>query len=139
MIHFANSTIFKCSYERDHMETTVYDNTKEIHDVLLQIGMPANLIGFAYATRAVQLVLANSDELQCIVRGLYVHVANDCNTTPQRVERALRHAIGVTWSHGDVEFIQALFKNSVNPLKGQPTNTQFIARLYYYFANSHKA
>lgn len=119
------------------MGTIAYDNTKEIQDVLLQVGMPANLTGFAYTTRAVQLVLANSDELQCIVKGLYVHIANDCHTTPSRVERAIRHAIEVAWSHGDIEFIQYLFRNSVNPLKGQPTNTQFIARMYYYFVNSH--
>lgn len=113
-----------------------YDNTVEIQDVLLQIGVPANLAGFAYITSAVQLVLADSNRLQNIVKGLYVSVANIYNTTPQRVERGIRHAIARTWSQGNVEFIHFLFKNSVNPLKGTPTNTQFIARLYYYFVNN---
>lgn len=120
------------------MAQLAYDNTPEIQDVLLQIGIPANLVGFAYITRAVQLVLVDSSELQCIVKGLYVNVANDYNTTPQRVERGIRHAIEKAWSQGDIQFIQYLFRNSINPLKGTPTNTQFIARLYYYFVNSHK-
>lgn len=115
-----------------------YDNTSEIQDVLLQIGVPANLAGFAYITSAVQLVLADSNRLQNIVKGLYVSVATIYNTTPQRVERGIRHAISRAWIQGDMEYIHFLFKNSVNPMKGTPTNTQFIARLYYYFVNSYK-
>ena len=115
-----------------------YDNTNEIQELLLQIGMPANLAGFAYITSAVQLVLADSNRLQCIVKGLYSSVANTYDTTPQRVERGIRHAIAKAWSQGDIEFIQFLFRNSIDPMKGTPTNTQFIARLYYYFANNHR-
>lgn len=118
------------------MALLAHDNTNDIQDVLLQIGIPANLVGFAYITRAVQLVLVDSSELQCIVKGLYVNIANDYNTTPQRVERGIRHAIEKAWSQGDIQFIQYLFRNSINPLKGTPTNTQFIARLYYYFVNN---
>lgn len=120
------------------MVQKAFDNTKEIQDVLLQIGIPANLSGFAYITCAVQLVLLDSSELHNVVKGLYVGVANNCDSTPQRVERSIRHAIEVAWTHGDLDYIDDLFRSSVNPLKGQPTNSQFIARLYYYFNNSHK-
>lgn len=118
------------------MGKAAYDNTREIQDVLLQIGIPANLMGFAYITNAVQLVLADPNELQHIVKGLYVDVAGNCASTPIRVERAIRHAIHVAWEQGDIEFIEMLFRNSVNPLKGSPTNAQFIARMYYYFINN---
>lgn len=120
------------------MVQNAYDNTKEIQDVLLHIGIPANLSGFIYITSAVQLVLLDSSELHHIVKRLYVDVANNCNSTPQRVERAIRHAIEVAWTYGDLDYIDDLFKSSVNPLRGQPTNSQLIARLYYYFINNCK-
>lgn len=120
------------------MVQNALDNTKEIQDVLLQIGIPTNLSGFAYITCAVQLVLIDSSELHHIVKGLYVDIANNCHSTPQRVERSIRHAIEVAWTYGDLDYIDGLFRSSVNPLKGQPTNSQFISRLYYYFLNNHK-
>lgn len=118
------------------MGKTAYDNTKEIQDVLLHIGIPANLLGFAYITCAIQLTLSDPNELHHIVKGLYVDIAENCQSTPIRVERAIRHAIQVAWTQGDIEYIEGMFKNSVNPMKGSPTNAQFIARLYYYFLNS---
>lgn len=120
------------------MGKTAYDNTKEIQDVLLHIGIPANLLGFAYLTRAVQVSLRNPDILHHIMNGLYADVANEYHSTPMKVERTMRHAIEVAWTYGDLEFIDELFQSSVNPLKGQPTNSQFIARLYYYFNNTQE-
>jgi two-component system response regulator (stage 0 sporulation protein A) len=120
------------------MGKTAYDNTKEIQDVLLQIGMPANLLGFAYLTKAVQMSLENPELLHHIMKGLYTEVATEYHSTPIKVERTMRHAIEVAWTYGDLEFIDLLFRSSVNPLKGQPTNSQFIARLFYYFNNSQE-
>ena len=120
------------------MGKTAYDNTKEIQEILLQIGIPANLLGFAYITRAVQVTLIKPDALQHIMKGLYTEVANEYHSTPVKVERTMRHAIEVAWTYGNAEYINELFKYSVNPLKGQPTNSQFIARLFYYFNNSQE-
>lgn len=120
------------------MGKTAYDNTKEIQDVLLQIGMPANLLGFIYFTKAIQVALEHPDALHHIMNELYAEVAEECHSTPSKVERTMRHAIEVAWTYGDLDYIDFLFKNSVNPLKGQPTNSQFIARLFYYFNNSQE-
>ena len=120
------------------MGKAAYDRTKEIQDVLLQIGMPANLMGFAYLTRAIQVALEDPDALHHIMNKLYVEVAEDYHSTPSRVERTIRSAIEVAWTYGDLDYIDSLFKNSVNPMKGQPTNSQLIARLYYYFNNSQE-
>lgn len=117
-------------------ENTVsnYD-AREIQDVLLNIGVPANLSGFKYITYAVQLILANPDTATIkIVDGLYADVGRKYETKSSRVERCIRHAIIVAWQHGNMEYINNLFKNSVNPERGNPTNTQFLMRLYYYFA-----
>lgn len=120
------------------MGKAAYDRTKEIQDVLLQIGMPANLSGFAYFTMAIQRTLENPEAMQHIMKGLYADVADEYHSTTSRVERSMRTAIETAWTYGDLDYIDSLFKNSVNPLKGQPTNSQFIARLYYYFRNSQE-
>lgn len=110
-------------------------SAKEIQDVLLSIGVPANLSGFKYITYAVQLILANPEESTIkIVDGLYADVGRKYATKSSRVERCIRHAIVIAWQRGNMEYINALFKNSVNPNKPNPTNTQFLMRLYYYFA-----
>lgn len=105
----------------------------DIEGTLLTIGIPANLAGFAYITYAETLVLEQPDYLHSIVKCLYYDVAKHFNTTPSRVERCIRHAIQVAWLRGDYDFITYLFGNSVDPMKGTPTNSQFIARMYYYF------
>ncbi|MBQ7955585.1 MAG: sporulation initiation factor Spo0A C-terminal domain-containing protein [Lachnospiraceae bacterium] len=112
----------------------IYD-AREIQDVLLSIGVPANLSGFKYITYAVQLILANPEESTIkIVDGLYADVGRKYATKSTRVERCIRHAIVTTWQRGNVEYINYLFKSSINPKRGNPTNTQFLMRLYYYFA-----
>jgi len=120
------------------MGTAGIDYTKEIQDTLLRIGIPCNLLGFVFLTRAIQSSIDDPLSLHHVVNGLYTNIANEYHSTPGRVERAMRHAIESAWTHGDLEYIEKLFKNSVNPLKGKPTNMQFISRMYFHFANEHK-
>ena len=58
---------------------------------------------------------------------LYPSIAKQYNTTPSRVERAIRHAIEVAWSRGKMDTIDMLFGYTVNNGKGKPTNSEFIA------------
>lgn len=67
------------------------------------------------------------DVLNYITKELYPSIAKKCNTTPSRVERAIRHAIEVAWNRGKVDAINALFGYTVNNHKGKPTNSEFIA------------
>lgn len=119
-------------------ETNVTTNncsTQEIQEVLLNIGVPTNLSGFKYITYAVQLILSNPDNATVkMVDGLYADISRKYDTKSTRVERCIRHAITTTWQHGNTEYINTLFKNSINPNRPNPTNTQFIMRLYYLFA-----
>ena len=107
----------------------------DIQDVLLDIGIPSSLLGFMYITYAEQLVLSDPSYMRKITKGLYQEIATKFDSTPTRVERCIRHAIEVGCTQGNVDSIYRLFKNSVNPLKGTPTNGQFIARVYYHLAN----
>lgn len=82
-----------------------------------------------------QMILLNPLYLQSVTKGLYIDIAKKCGTKPQRVERAIRHAINTAWLIGNVEYIDHIFKNCVNPNKGVPTNSLFLARLYFYISN----
>ena len=50
-------------------------------------------------------------------------------TTPSRVERAIRHAIEVAWSRGKADEVENIFGYTVSATKGKPTNSEFIAMI----------
>ena len=62
-----------------------------------------------------------------ITKELYPEVANKYKTTSSRVERAIRHAIEVSWNRGDYEYMEELFGHSVDYDRAKPTNSEFIA------------
>ena len=65
--------------------------------------------------------------LNSITKQLYPTIAKQHKTTPSRVERAIRHAIEVAWSRGNMDYINSLFSYTVSTGKGKPTNSEFIA------------
>lgn len=107
-----------------------------IHNVLLSIGVPPNLLGYSYILYALQLILLQPEYMQAITKELYADIARKYCTSSTRVERNIRTAIQTTWLYGNVEMINRLFQNSVRPDKGYPTNSMFLARLYYYISNT---
>ena len=66
-------------------------------------------------------------DTNAITKVLYPQVAKTFNTTPSRVERAIRHAIEVAWDRGDLDTLQRFFGYTVSNTKGKPTNSEFIA------------
>lgn len=108
----------------------------EIQDLLLDIGLSPAALGFQFITYAVQLILMDEKYLHHVTKLLYIDVAKKFQTTPAAVERNIRHCITTAWLHGSLAEIHKLFRNSINPEKGVPTNTQFLARLYFYFINN---
>ncbi|MDR7856155.1 sporulation transcription factor Spo0A [Tissierella sp.] len=97
--------------------------TKIIHE----IGIPAHIKGYLYLREGITLVIQDMDFLGAITKELYPHIAIKFNTTPSRVERAIRHAIEVAWTRGKVDTINQLFGYTVSNNKGKPTNSEFIA------------
>ena len=69
------------------------------------------------------------DIINAVTKVLYPEVARKFNTTPSRVERAIRHAIEVAWERGDIETLQKFFGYTVSNIKGKPTNSEFIAMI----------
>ena len=97
--------------------------TEMIHDM----GVPAHIKGYQYLREAIRMSVEDMDMLNSITKILYPEVAKKFQTTPSRVERAIRHAIEVAWSRGKVETIEEMFGYTVNQGKGKPTNSEFIA------------
>ena len=95
---------------------------------LLELGIPAHIKGFNYIRSALLLCRKDPELLHYVTKVLYPTIASEFHTTPSRVERAIRHAIEVTWSRASDDLIQ-LFGYSVDPSWGKPTNTQFISTL----------
>ena len=71
--------------------------------------------------------LLAAGQANAITKVLYPQVAKTFQTTPSRVERAIRHAIEVAWDRGDLDTLQRFFGYTVSNTKGKPTNSEFIA------------
>ena len=98
-----------------------------VTNILIEIGVPAHIRGYNYMREAIILAVQNIDVLNYITKELYPTVAKKCNTSSSRVERAIRHAIEVAWSRGEVSAIDNLFGYTISNNKGKPTNSEFIA------------
>jgi len=99
----------------------------EITNIIHEIGVPAHIKGYLYLREAIGMVVDNIEYLSAVTKELYPSIAQKFNTTPSRVERAIRHAIEVAWSRGKVDTINKLFGYTVHNGKGKPTNSEFIA------------
>lgn len=98
-----------------------------IRKTLNQIGIPHNVKGYPYIASAIKKCIEDRGKLNHIVKDLYFKIAEENGDTPSRVERALRHAIEVSWERGNIEVINSLFGYTVLSGKGKPTNSEFIA------------
>lgn len=107
--------------------SAAHDLETKVTNILHEIGVPANIRGYHYMREAIIMSVNDMDVLNYITKELYPSIAKKCNTTPSRVERAIRHAIEVAWNRGKVDAINALFGYTVNNHKGKPTNSEFIA------------
>ena len=100
-----------------------------ITQMIHEIGVPAHIKGYLYLREAIKMVIENVELLGAVTKELYPSIAKKFNTTPSRVERAIRHAIEVAWSRGKVDTINQLFGYTVHNTKGKPTNSEFIAMI----------
>ena len=105
----------------------VRDLEKDVTDMIHEIGVPAHIKGYQYLREAIMMSVQDVEMLGSITKILYPTIAKKYQTTPSRVERAIRHAIEVAWSRGRMETLDALFGYTINTGKGKPTNSEFIA------------
>lgn len=100
-----------------------------VTDIIHEIGVPAHIKGYQYLREAIIITINDMDAINAVTKVLYPDVAKKFNTTPSRVERAIRHAIEVAWDRGDIETLQKFFGYTVSNIKGKPTNSEFIAMI----------
>ncbi len=103
------------------------DLEQDVTDMIHEIGVPAHIRGYQYLREAIIMSVEDPVMISSITKILYPTIAKKFQTTPSRVERAIRHAIEVAWSRGKMETLDALFGYTVNTGKGKPTNSEFIA------------
>ncbi|MBQ8237593.1 MAG: sporulation transcription factor Spo0A, partial [Oscillospiraceae bacterium] len=90
--------------------------------IIHEIGVPAHIKGYQYLREAIIIAVNDMDVINAITKVLYPQVAKTFQTTPSRVERAIRHAIEVAWDRGDLDTLQRFFGYTVSNTKGKPTN-----------------
>lgn len=100
-----------------------------ITTIIKEIGVPAHIKGYAFLREAIQMVYTDVELLGSVTKVLYPEIATKYNTTPSRVERAIRHAIEVAWNRGNYDVISKMFGYTVHHLKSKPTNSEFIAMI----------
>lgn len=105
------------------------DMESEITNMLHEIGVPAHIKGYQYLRYAIYLVIDDIGILNRVTKALYPEIAIKFNTTPNRVERAIRHAIETAWERSDFDTINSMFRYTIRNDKGKPTNSEFIALL----------
>lgn len=98
-----------------------------VTDILHELGIPAHIKGYPYLRKAIALAVHDIDVINAMTKVLYPQVAKAFQTTPSRVERAIRHAIEVAWDRGDLDTLQRFFGYTISLTKGKPTNSEFIA------------
>ena len=98
-----------------------------VTNIIHEIGVPAHIKGYQYLREAIIIAVGDMDVINAITKVLYPQVAKTFQTTPSRVERAIRHAIEVAWDRGDLDTLQRFFGYTVSNTKGKPTNSEFIA------------
>ena len=120
----------------DHQMIKPYEGKKQflernletdVTNIIHEIGVPAHIKGYQYLRDAIMLSVEDVEMLNSITKILYPTIAKKHQTTPSRVERAIRHAIEVAWNRGKMDTIDELFGYTVSNGKGKPTNSEFIA------------
>lgn len=107
---------------RNNLEISV---TRMLHE----LGMPSHIKGYQYVRDGIVMIYNNPDIVGGITKELYPDVASKYNTTVSRVERAIRHAIEVSWNRGNWDLMEEVFGHSVDIDKAKPTNSEFIVTI----------
>ena len=99
--------------------------TKMLHE----LGIPSHIKGYQYIREGVGIIFEKPEIIGGITKELYPELASKFNTTVSRVERAIRHAIEVSWNRGNLDFMEELFGFSVDIDRAKPTNSEFMVTI----------
>lgn len=100
-----------------------------ITKILHELGIPSHIKGYQYIREAIGIIFDKPEVIGGITKELYPELASKYNTTVSRVERAIRHAIEVSWNRGNLDFMEEIFGYSVDIDKAKPTNSEFMVTI----------
>ena len=123
----AERTVHSPAAKAKNDKMVMHNLEQDVTDMIHEIGVPAHIKGYQYLREAIMMSVEDATMISSITKILYPTIAKQFQTTPSRVERAIRHAIEVAWSRGRMETLDALFGYTVDIGKGKPTNSEFIA------------
>ena len=100
---------------------------ERISNIFITVGIPAHIKGYQFLREAIKMAVENPEIVNSITKKLYPSIAERFDTSPSKVERAIRHAIEVAWNRGKIENINNVFGLQVYGTNEKPTNGEFIA------------
>lgn len=121
--------IMGISKRKDDTKTLdFYHNNLQVSitKILHELGIPSHIKGYQYIREGISIIFERPETIGGITKELYPELASKFDTTVSRVERAIRHAIEVSWNRGDWELMEEIFGHSVDIDKAKPTNSEFI-------------
>lgn len=125
--------ILDLSLDRDYDNKfiDIYHNNLQISitKILHQLGVPSHIKGYQYIREGISIVYDEPSFIGGITKELYPAIAKKYDTTVSRVERAIRHAIEVSWNRGSWDLMEEIFGHSVDIDKAKPTNSEFIVTI----------
>lgn len=109
----------------------LYHNNLQISitKILHELGIPSHIKGYQYIREAISVIYEKPELIGGITKELYPELAGTFDTTVSRVERAIRHAIEVSWNRGNWDLMEEIFGHSVDIDKAKPTNSEFIVTI----------
>ena len=102
---------------------------EKLSNIFITVGIPAHIKGYQFLREAIKMAIDSPDIINSITKKLYPSIANKFDTSPSKVERAIRHAIEVAWNRGKIENINNIFGIKIYTANDKPTNGEFIALL----------
>ncbi len=107
-----------------------YNNLQiSITKMLHELGIPSHIKGYQYIREGIGIIFERPETIGGITKELYPELADKFDTTVSRVERAIRHAIEVSWNRGNWSLMEEIFGHSVDIDKAKPTNSEFIVTI----------
>ena len=100
-----------------------------ISKILHDLGIPSHIKGYQFLRDAVGMVFEKPEMIGGITKELYPELAHKYDTTVSRVERAIRHAVEISWNRGDIDLMDKIFGHSVDIDRAKPTNSEFIVTI----------
>lgn len=103
-----------------------------ISGLMLELGTPAHLKGYQYLRTAIGMCVEDMELIGSVTKLLYPDLAKRYLTTDQKIERAIRNAIEVSWERGNADLFEKLFGYSNSIGHSRPTNSEYIASVADY-------